>query len=222
MNEPIKFNITGAGLRGVCPSLTLERAANLASLMNKIFPVYAITSKDIAEEFVAQLAHESIEFSAKTENLNYSSEAILRTWPTRFKTLKDTLPYTRNPKALANKVYNGRMGNKTGTDDGWNFRGAGFLQNTGKDSILPYYSFKKKGKGFPMSEKIESPEDVVGLLRTNDVWALDAACYEFAVSKALIDEAINDDFLKITKAINGGTIGMPSRLVYYERAKKYL
>lgn len=70
------------------------------------------------------------------ENMTYTkAPQIRKTWPTRFKTDAAAQPYVRNPVALANKVYNGRMGNRPGTNDGWDNRGTGLFQMTGADNM---------------------------------------------------------------------------------------
>lgn len=69
------------------------------------------------------------------ENLYYSKASRIReVWPSRFPSISAAEPYARNPRGLANKVYNGRMGNRDGSDDGWNFRGRGLAHVTGRDN----------------------------------------------------------------------------------------
>jgi putative chitinase len=214
----MSYSITGALLKSIAPSLDLPRAESLAAILNKITPVYNMNSIEVLPAFIAQLAHESAEFKHKAENLNYSAEGIQKTWPSRFKTVAEATPYARNPQKLANKVYNGRMGNAIGSNDGWNFRGSGFMQMTGKDSFLPYFAYKQAGKGFQFDKKPATIEEVVELIRTDDAWAIDSACWEFAICKGCIPKATAKDFVGITKAINGGTIGLDSREEYYKKA----
>jgi putative chitinase len=69
------------------------------------------------------------------ENLNYTSAARIRqVWPSRFPTDAAAQPFARNPRKLANHVYNGRLGNRPGSDDGWAFRGRGLDHLTGRDN----------------------------------------------------------------------------------------
>lgn len=91
---------------------------------------------------LATAYHETgLDMSPNVENLNYTkADRIRSVWPSRFPSIASAQPYVRNPKALANKVYNGRMGNRSGTDDGWNYRGRGQVHITGRDN------YKKAGE----------------------------------------------------------------------------
>jgi putative chitinase len=69
------------------------------------------------------------------ENMNYTTAARIRAvWPSRFPTIESAQPFVRQPQRLANHVYGSRMGNRPGTDDGFRFRGRGFVQITGRDN----------------------------------------------------------------------------------------
>lgn len=86
--------------------------------------------------FLTQLLHESGDLQHFRENMNYSANGLMKTWPSRFKTKADAMFYERQPAKIANFVYANRMGNgdeKSG--DGWVYRGAGWIQLTGKTAI---------------------------------------------------------------------------------------
>ena len=96
------------------------------------------TEIDTPEEraaFIAQLAHESAEFTRLSENLNYSADRLAQVWPGRFRDLAVAKRYARNPERLANCVYASRLGNgDEASGDGWRYRGRGPIQLTGRDN----------------------------------------------------------------------------------------
>ncbi|MBK7097895.1 MAG: glycoside hydrolase family 19 protein [Sphingobacteriales bacterium] len=209
--------LTAQQLKLIAPSLSVAKATELAELINLVAPNYGITNKNLFEEFLATILHESSEFSRKEENLNYTTpERIIKIWPSRFNYTgvggkKNATAFVRNPKALANEVYNGRMGNKTGSNDGYDFRGGGFIQLTGRDMYNAYARYH----GIAASE-------VADKTRKLDWWALDSACWVFVIEKKLLPLAERNDFITITKRINGGTIGLNDRMAYLARCRKFL
>lgn len=214
---PETLLITGEQLKLIVPALTPDRAAIIAGYINTICPGYGINTKDILEEFLATVIHESGGFRIKEENLNYTTSERLRSiWPSHFKTIELAAAYCKNPAKLANYIYGSTaiaksLGN-TNPNDGYAFRGAGFIQLTGRYAATSYAKYKSSN----------NPEDIMNLVRTDDKWAMDSACWVFAVLKKLIPHAINDDFTLITKRINGGLIGLQDRVYYLNRIKKYL
>jgi putative chitinase len=103
---------------------------------------YNVTDKlERLAGFLANCMHETGGLALLRESLNYRSPDRLRkVWPSRFgrKSDAELLTLCGNEKALAAVVYNGRMGNRPGTDDGYNFRGAGYMQTTGRDNFVKY------------------------------------------------------------------------------------
>ncbi len=95
---------------------------------------WKIDSRVRMAAFLAQVGHESGQLRNLVENLNYSAEALVRTWPSRF-TPQTAGTYARQPEKIANKVYGGRMGNgPESSGDGWRFRGRALLQVTGRSN----------------------------------------------------------------------------------------
>ena len=88
--------------------------------------------------FLAQCGHESGNFRAVQENLNYSADGLKRIFPKYFPgNLAES--YARNPEKIASKVYGGRMGNgDETTKEGFKFRGRGYIQLTGKANYTAF------------------------------------------------------------------------------------
>lgn len=209
--------ITGDTLQLIVPTLSPERALTIADTINHVCPGYGINSKDIIEEFLATVIHESDGFRIKEENLNYQTPAILvQNWPKHFPSVQFAKQYCGHPEKLANYIYGSTsiakdLGNIK-AEDGFAFRGSGFVQLTGRYSATAFAKYAG----------IETPEQAMELIRTDDRWAMESACWEFAIDKKLIEAAKADDFVKVTKRINGGLIGMKNREQIYIRLKKYL
>jgi putative chitinase len=209
--------LTAEQLKKICPTLNDDRAVAISGLMNVVCLKYDINTPLRLQAFLAQVAHESGEFSIKTESMNYSTpERIVAIWPSRFNLTGEgklnAHDYIHNAEKLGNQVYAGRMGNGAPeTGDGFRYRGGGYLQLTGKESYQRYADYIKKDVG-----------ETANLVRSTDEFALDSACWEFVIDKRLNDEADAQDFITITKRINGGTIGLTERLGYYKLAKQII
>lgn len=99
-----------------------------------------IASRNRFLYFMANGFHETGGLTVEAENMSYSAARLRVVWPSRFKNKSDSelAPLVRNPVALSMNVYNGRMGNRIGTKDGYYFRGHGKLQVTGRGAYLRY------------------------------------------------------------------------------------
>lgn len=159
-------------------------------------------SNERAAHLMGQASHESGHWRHTRENLNYSAESMMRVWPSRFPDLASCEGYSRNPTALANKVYGGRMGNDANTNDGALFSGKGYLMITGKNNYRAFSS----DMGLP--EIMTDPD----LVATD--YAFDTAMWFFNTNKLfdIADDGVNDEtILKITRRVNGGTHGLVDR-----------
>lgn len=125
--------ITALNLRAMAPNLDSAKAGIYTGLLNQAMNRFGIDTTKRAAFFMGQVLVESDDLTAFRENMNYSAERLMAVWPSRFKTIELARQYERNPQKLANFVYANRMGNGgPETNDGWNHRGAGWIQLTGK------------------------------------------------------------------------------------------
>jgi len=163
--------------------------------------------------FIAQMMHESGALTIQIENLNYSAQRLPQVWPNRFQPKGPLNPadYAHNPERLANEVYGGRMGNSA-SGDGFKYRGRGLLQLTGKDSYNEATQILRRS--FPDAPDFVAQPDAV----TSAEWCLKVAAAEWS-SKGCNDKADRDSIVDVTKAINGGLIGLDQRSQWTTRTK---
>jgi len=164
---------------------------------------YYKLSPNRAAHFFAQTAHESGGFKTFSENLNYSAKGLRETFGKYFKTDLDAQMCARQPQRIANRVYANRMGNgDMSSGDGWNYRGRGALQLTGKDNYEAFAMYI----GRP--DVMSNPDLVSGEL------CFESALWFFDKNKlwGICDQGVKDTaILALTKRINGGTHGLDDR-----------
>lgn len=128
--------LTPEVLRRLAPHAGLDYTV-LINLLDPAMERFGIDTPKRVACFLSQVIVESNQFQDVRENLNYSANGLLKTWPTRFKNLTDAQFYERQPQKIANFVYANRMGNRDEkSGDGWRFRGAGWIQLTGRNNQM--------------------------------------------------------------------------------------
>jgi len=177
--------------------------------LEQLLPDYEIDTPQRIAAFIAQCAHESGGFRAIKENLNYKAATLRKIFPKYFPTDDLANAYASMPnkqEAIANRVYANRMGNgDEHSGDGYRYCGRGLIQLTGKQN---YQNF---------ADSIEtSVEDASEYLATFE-GAAQSACW-FWESNNLNRFADVGDIKGLTKAINGGYIGLDDRIKHYNHA----
>jgi putative chitinase len=196
---PSNFNLEN--LSGHVPDSVIAQIPETATKFN-------ITNVLRLAHFLAQCGHESGGFTIANENLNYSADRLKTIIPKYF---PDTLSesYAHDPVKIGSRVYANRMGNgDEASGEGYKFRGRGFIQLTGKSN---YTSFAK----FIGEDTVTNPDLVASkyplasaafFFNSNNIWTI--------CDKGDSEAVVTD----VTKAVNGGTIGLPDRL---ERFNEY-
>jgi len=176
--------------------------------LEETFAKYDISTPQRQAAFIGQCAHESGNFRTLQENLNYSAEGLMKTWPSRFPTKEIADQYARQPAKIAGKVYNGRLGNSS-EEEAAKYLGRGLIQLTGKEN------YANCGSGIGV--------DLVG----NPDWLLDPKYAALSAGwfwnkKGLNSLADASDIETMTKRINGGLIGLEDRKAKIAKALSVL
>ena len=180
----------------------------------KAAAAYYKLSPNRAAHFFAQTAHESGNFKAFSENLNYGAQGLRGVFGKYFPTDAMARAYERQPQKIANRVYANRMGNgDEASGEGWLFRGRGALQLTGK------VNFKAFSDYIGRPDVMTNPDLVATEL------AFESALWFFDKNKlwSICDQGINDAaILALTKRINGGTHGLDDRKLKTKKFASWL
>ena len=186
-------------LKGHIPEAVLVQIPETAKKFN-------ITNNLRLAHFLAQCGHESGNFKAVSENLNYSADGLKKIFGKYFPgNLNES--YARQPEKIAARVYASRMGNgDEASKEGFKFRGRGYIQLTGKNN---YTNFSK----FIGEDCVANPD----LVATK--YPLASAAFFFDSNKlwSICDKGSDDATVTaVTKRVNGGTIGINDRLKHFK------
>jgi putative chitinase len=200
--------ITVDQLRAMIP--TNKEVEAWCEELNKALPKYDITTDQRIAGFISQCAHESMDFNAMSENLNYREETLNKVFPRYFGPGKrNAAEYARNPEKIANYVYmdefrTSKLGN-VHPGDGWRFRGRGLKQLTGRDNYTRF------AKDYDLTA-----EEAAVWVETKE-GALASALWFWNTNK-LNPIADTGNVAALTKKINGGDIGLADRQARYAKA----
>ncbi len=187
-------------LKGHVPQVVIDSIPEVATK-------FGINTPLRVAHFLAQCGHESGGFRLTKENLNYSAKGLMGIFKKYFPTESLAKAYERQPAKIANKVYSNRMGNGTeASGDGAKFCGRGYIQLTGKENYTAF------GKSIGV-DVCANPELVASQ------YALASAAWFFSKNglHKIADEGASDLVVtKITKRVNGGTIGLPDRIKHFK------
>ncbi len=179
----------------------------------EVMEKFAVNTPLRLAHFLAQCGHESGGFRLTQENLNYSAKGLMGIFKKYFPTLALANAYQRQPQKIANRVYASRMGNgPEASGEGYKFRGRGYIQLTGKQN---YTAFD--------ASVPESIVDNPDLVATKYPLASAAWFWNKNGLNKIADEGATDAVVtKVTKRVNGGTIGLPDRIKHFKEYHKLL
>jgi putative chitinase len=189
--------------------------AEWVDALNETFERFQIDTPMRQASFIGQCGHECANFRVLEENLNYRAATLLKLFPRTPRrawgfTPEEAAAYERQPKKIANRIYGNRMNNRDeASGDGFRFRGRGCIQLTGSANY--HHAGKALGVDFIME-----PD----LVATPKYAAMTAGW--FWNTHKINQYADVQDWVTMTKRINGGTIGLDDRIKHIMQALQIL
>ncbi len=168
-----------------------------------------ITTRLRLAHFFAQVATETGGIRRIDENMNYSFEKLLEVFSRQTISEAKAREIAGKPREIANWVYGNKNGNwGRNTEDGWNYRGSGFIQLTGRGN------FRKRGAevGMPFEKNPElARQPIPGLRAATAYW-----------SAYNINRPSDDNDIDLVRRIVNGPAkrGLPEAKIWYLRAWK--
>ncbi|MBB4225516.1 glycoside hydrolase family 19 protein [Variovorax guangxiensis] len=165
---------------GITPTVARAFLPHLVAAFDR----FEISTPRRMAAFIGEYSHETSGFTRLEENLFYTDPARIAQMFSALREVEKARAFTRQPKALANRVYANRNGNgNEASSDGWNYRGRGLPHLTGRGN----YRAAASALGLPLEQnpdRVAEPEAAVlvgawywkanGLNALADRWQLDA------------------------------------------------
>lgn len=203
------FCLTADAMDRLWPNAPHSLIDGMVSTSEAVFAKYGITSVTELADFLAQGSEETGGGYAIEENLHYSAQRLMQVWPSRFSSFGRAAPFANNPRGLASVVYGGRYGNRPGTDDGYLYRGRGFIQVTFRE----WYSKLSAATGLDLVADPDLVNDPKHFLEVGAAfWKLDG----------INTFADRGDFRGETLRLNGGYTNYDLRLHWRAVCRKAL
>ncbi len=166
-----------------------------------------ITTRLRMAHFLAQVMTETGGLHRLDENMNYSAKTLLRVFSRKTISEAKAREIAGNPQAIANWVYGARLGNLgRHTNDGWSYRGSGFMQLTGRTN------FRMRGREVGLSLE-DSPELA---RRAKEGLSVAIAYWKARKINAAADD---NDKKRVRILVNGPAAhGFEQSIVFFSRA----
>lgn len=218
------FNLTAPVLKRMWPNAPAAVVEGMVDAWPKVRTRFGFNTQLRCAHFWTQASWECGNGCELRENGRYSADAIMRTFgvgsgSSAKVTREDAnklavLARADGGRALFNRVYG--VGNpkkvkefdNTGPDDGWNYRGFGVLNSTGKDAA-------RRIGGAIGADLLGNPD-----LCNDPGIALLAGAYEYAVMLRCLPFADADNIDAESRRINGGDNGLAGRRALLPRWKQ--
>lgn len=175
----------------------------IVAASDDVFNKYHVNTPPLVAHMLAQFSEECGQGLEMIENMNYTATRLRQIFPTHFTPVM-AKRWANNPRGIADIAYGGRMGNAPPpSDDGWNYRGHGLSQVTGREGFQALQNMlTKNGVDIDIMENAD--------LICNPKYALECGVADW-IACGCLPHAEKDDIVGETRALNGGTNGLVER-----------